>query len=73
MILGGERHIGKRMMDGLEYFKPHTGMLVQLSRLFCIDPVWSVNDLSLDGQLAYVMQVTGDGGPLGLVRSPADL
>src|SRR5699024_3101736 len=73
MVLRGQRHIGKWVMDRLQDLTTHARVVIQLGCLLGIDTIRSVNDLSLDSKLAHVVKVAGHGGSLGLVSSPTDL
>jgi hypothetical protein len=60
MVLGRERDVGVRMMYGPQDLIANGGMFVKLGRLFCVNAIRRVDDLTLDRQLADVMEVAGD-------------
>src|SRR6186713_513953 len=49
----------------------NTWMFVQLGRFLRVDPIRSVDDLSLDGDLANIVQVSRDSSSLDLLFAPA--
>ena len=54
-----QRHIGERVMDGLQDLEPDTRMAVQFRRLLGVDAVRSIDYLAFDRQFAYIVQITG--------------
>ena len=72
MILRRERHVREGMMYRQQYLIADRRVFIEFGRFLCVDAVGSVDDLALDGEFAYVVQVTRDGDAFDLFFAPAE-
>src|ERR1051326_6494038 len=73
MILGHQRNIRVRGIDGRKNLESRRRMTVELARVLRIDVVRRVDDVAIDDQLADIVQVTGNLNSLDLFFTPTHL